>query len=500
MMPMGSSVRSVALGMGSSVMHSRSAFIRRFIAVGLVAAMTTAAGAGPAAESPPVVAASAGAETLLLDPESVLAGDSGASGARPAEIALEDVAETGRGPDVEQVIPRELSGGLTGPDDIQFDESPFEEMPTESSSGGWFGNGSYYASAEMLVMSRGRNYKRVLGYDSTVLELNAAQKYAFLQNKQGLLTTDALPYNVSPGARITVGEYLGRDYLDRDRSIEFTYYGGFSFYQQDSWNAIINTNTQTYLVTPLSDSIAGFTGAQQFLTTSGGIFNSIEANYKLHRRLGRDKMVMVPDGAWTRHAERGWLPSLIVGTRLANYNEQFSFSGRAYDQPLSKFGGDYLIQTQNWLWGLNLGGELLSQNEFFYWGLRGRVAPAVAFDGTQQQFRGVNNGYQQPTAVPTQGTPLPPNGAPRGPFPEGTEVWKMAGQQIGPGFLGDLTLMAGWNITPNSSLQVGYDFLWVAGVATATRQFNLNKLKQNQIDPGGQVFLQGVSFGYNASW
>jgi len=198
----------------------------------------------------------------------------------------------------------------------------------------------------------------------------------------------------------------------------------------------------------------------------------------------------VPDGAWTRHAERGWLPSLIVGTRLANYNENFSFSGRAFDQPLSTFGGDYLIQTQNWLWGVNLGGELISQSEFFYWGLRGRAAPAVAFDGTQQQLKGVNNGYQQPTAIPTD----------RGPFPTGTEIWKMAGQQIGPGFIGDLTLMAGWNVTPNSSLQIGYDFLWVAGVATATRQFNLNKLKQNQIDPGGQVFLQGVSFGFNGSW
>ena len=438
-----------------------------------------------------MVAAPADADALLLDPESVLAGDTLPEEPFPTEIALEEATETVVAQQgVEQVIPRELAQGVIGPDAMQFEDIPLEEMPTELSSGGWFGNGNYYGSAEVLVMSRGRNYRRVLGYDSQLLELTPAQRYAILKNQQGTLTTDALPYNVSPGARITVGEYLGRDYLDRDRSIEFTYYGGFSFYQQDAWNSIVNPSYQTYLITPLSDATPGFTGAQQFLTTSGGIFNSIEANYKLHRRLGRDKMVMVPDGAWTRHAERGWLPSLIVGTRLANYNETFSFSGRAFDQPLSKFGGDYLIQTQNWLWGVNLGGELISQNEFFYWGLRGRAAPAVAFDGTQQQMNSRNDGYQQPTAIPTN----------HAPFPTGSEVWKMAGQQIGPGFLGDMTLMAGWNITPDSSLQIGYDFLWVAGVATATRQFNLNKLKQNQIDPGGQVFLQGFSFGYNATW
>ena len=55
-------------------------------------------------------------------------------------------------------------------------------------------------------------------------------------------------------------------------------------------------------------------------------------------------------------------------------------------------------------------------------------------------------------------------------------------------------------MTPNSSIQVGYDILWVAGVATATRQFSLNKTRYNQIDPGGQSFMMGFSFGYNQTW
>jgi hypothetical protein len=60
--------------------------------------------------------------------------------------------------------------------------------------------------------------------------------------------------------------------------------------------------------------------------------------------------------------------------------------------------------------------------------------------------------------------------------------------------------MAGWNITPNFALQVGYDFLWVAGMATATRQFNLDNRDVNAIDVGGQTFYNGVSFGFNGSW
>jgi len=50
------------------------------------------------------------------------------------------------------------------------------------------------------------------------------------------------------------------------------------------------------------------------------------------------------------------------------------------------------------------------------------------------------------------------------------------------------------------SLQVGYDFLWVAGIASATRQFNLDQRDLNAIDVGGQTFYNGFSFGFNGSW
>lgn len=478
--------------------------LTRLLSACLLVAAGLAIGGRSHAQAPldalaPVAGGRAGGASFLPDdpplPAEIMLGDAdGPVVAPPADAG----GEWSRATLPAEVIDAPFGAG----EGVPLEEIPAERMPYEASSGGWFGTGDYYGSAEILFMSRGRQYRKVLGYDSSLLTLTPVQRYEVLKNKQGIMTTDALPYNVSPAARITVGEYLGRDYLDRDRSIEFTYYGGLSFYQQDAWNAVINNTQQSFLVTPLSDSTPGFTGAQQYLTTDTANFNSMEVNYKIHRRLGRDQMVMVPNGDWTRHAERGWLPSLFFGTRLANFTESFSFSGRAFDQPLSTFGGDYLIQTQNWLWGFNMGGELISRNEFFYWGLRGRAAPAIAFDGTQQQMNARNNGYQNPAAIPTSkvNPSPPPDTLPRDPFPTGSEVWKMAGQQVGPGFLGDLTLLAGWNFTPNSSIQVGYDFLWVAGVATASRQFNINKIKNNQIDPGGQVFFQGFSFGYNQSW
>jgi hypothetical protein len=108
------------------------------------------------------------------------------------------------------------------------------------------------------------------------------------------------------------------------------------------------------------------------------------------------------------------------------------------------------------------------------------VAPAINFASTHQQGTGINT---DPT-IETRGV---------------TDTME-SGSQTGAGFLGDLTILLGWNITPNFSLQAGYDFLWVGGMATATRQFSLNNRQFEDIDAGGQTFYQGLSFGFYGSW
>jgi hypothetical protein len=360
--------------------------LHRFL--GLAALVTSMLVASLGAAAPPSQPSIAPTDEggLLLGGEGLFTPEPDAAIGLVDEAPASDPLDGVLGSVVGEPLPGGFSESIVNPEPSPMDGLLVDEMPEEVSSGGWFGTGQYYGSAELVFLNRGRNYRKVIGYDSELLTLTPLERYLILKSKQGTFTTDSLPYNVSPGARITVGEFLGRDYLDRDRSLEFTYYGGFSFYQNDGWNAVMSPQSQSYLVTPLSDATPGFTGAQQYLSTSSSNFNSIEANFKLHRRLGRDKMMMVPNGEWSRHAERGWLPAILVGARLANYNETFSFSSRAYSTPIEKFSGDYLIQTQNWLLGLNLGGELISRNEFFYWGLRGRAAPAISFAGTQQQI------------------------------------------------------------------------------------------------------------------
>ena len=389
----------------------------------------------------------------------------------------------------EEVLSRELVDpeildevSARAADGIRLPDFSLEEMPDEASSGQWFSSGRWYGSAEVLVLSRSRNYRRVMGYDPSVVGF---PNPSLRPNLAGTFVTTGVPFDLVPGARITLGEHLGRDDLDRDQSLEFTYYGGLSFFVRDNYNAM----PSSFLVTPLAGTILpglpGFTYAQTYEATIGSNYNSVELNYKLDRRLGRDQLVMSPNGGWTKHAERGWLPAVLIGTRVANVDESFTFASTRRDATPSQFAGSYNIQTQNWLWGLNLGAELMSQNEFFYWGLRGRVTPAVSFAANQQAAAGVNTLPPPPSATQIA----------RGAF-----SWRQVADQVGPGFLGDLTILGGVQVTPNFRVQVGYDFLWVAGIATATRQFNLDNVRPNSIDGGGQILYNGLSMGCEGSW
>jgi hypothetical protein len=414
----------------------------------------------------------------LLDmvlPDDTMPGEPAADGpkllAEPEEVVGREIVS----PELIDEVSARAADGL------RVQDFELEEMPFESSSGKWFSSGQWYGSAEVLMMSRSRNYRRVMGYDPSVAGLVIPR----LSNLAGTFVTTGVPWDLVPGARLTIGEHLGRDYLDRDQSLELTYYGGLSFFVRDSYNAI----PRSFLVTPLAGTILpglpGFTYAQTYDSTISSNFNSIELNYKLSRRLGRDQMIMSPNGGWSRHAERGWLPAVSIGTRLANVTEGFTFASSRRNVLPNQFSGNYDIQTQSWLWGLNVGGELISRNEFYYWGLRGKVTPAVSFAANQQQAAGVNN------------LPPPPSAAT---VSRGAFSWRQAADQVGPGFLGDLTILGGWQVTPNFAVQVGYDFLWVAGIATATRQFNLDNVRPNSIDGGGQIFYNGLSMGLEGSW
>jgi hypothetical protein len=112
----------------------------------------------------------------------------------------------------------------------------------------------------------------------------------------------------------------------------------------------------------------------------------------------------------------------------------------------------------------------------------------MSFSGGQQTVSSVNT----LTTFPGTTTPFP--------FRTGSISRASSNQQLNAGFIGDLSLFAGWNVTPNFAIKAGYDFLWVAGIATATRQFDLDNVRNRPLDGGGQVFYNGLTVGCEGSW
>jgi len=433
---------------------------------------------------------------IMLDPDATGGSISGEVESILADGAMVD--DSGP-PIVESVVessgePRVLDVSSQAFNGMLMDDVNVDEMPYEASSGRWFWNGGWYVGGESLWMDRSREIRTPIATDTVLIPYRLGFRFS-------QYTTNAQPFDTAPGARVTIGKSLGRDYLDRDRAVEFIYYGGMNYNSNIGFNALGNDG----FVTPLGYDVAGFNGANTFNTQFNSDFNSWEWNYKLRRRLGRDQMVMSPGGNWTRHAERGWLPALITGIRLANVNEDFRLKSglrpgsvdKKTGQPLQALAGDYVINTSNWLLGLNIGGELISQNEFYYWGLRGRAAPCLVFANMNQEAAGYNSNPNYPTrpGLNSTGTAIIPV-----PFAQTPFSFADQDSQTTAGFVGDLTLLAGWQIKPNFSLQVGYDFLWVAGMASAIKQFNLDQRSSGRINTGGQTFYNGLSFGFNGSW
>lgn len=428
--------------------HHNKHALRELLAFSLVLGLTLGvAGRSSAAEQ-------RDGEVRLMQFESVLT-----EGAEPEVLSIPSIITDEivvEGAVIEEVPAADAIVETTSKasDGMRVEDFSLDVMPHESSSGAWFSGGRWYGAAEALWFDRSRNFRQPI----------ATEISATTGAVQGGLKTTSVPYDLSGGTRLTLGEHLGRDHLDRDRNAEFVYYGGLGFFQTDSLIA----RPGNVIITPLGP-VPGFVGATNYETRHSTIFNSLEWNYKLARRLGRDQLVMGPNGNWSRHAERGFLPAFIVGTRVVNCNDSFALLASGNNR-----AGDYAIGAQNWLWGANFGGELISQNEFFYWGLRGRVTPSMNFAGQQQRVLGTQ--------------------------PGGSVIRSDAASILAAGVVSDLSIIAGWQVTPNFSIKAGYEFLWAAGIATAPRQFDLEGIRIGKVDPGGQIFFNGLSLGCEGSW
>lgn len=70
------------------------------------------------------------------------------------------------------------------------------------------------------------------------------------------------------------------------------------------------------------------------------------------------------------------------------------------------------------------------------------------------------------------------------------------------GFVADLNYSLVRRITDTWGLRIGYNLIWLSGIAPAPDQFDFSTSASSGtgLDPGGNVFLHGVNFGFEGRW
>jgi hypothetical protein len=228
------------------------------------------------------------------------------------------------------------------------------------SAGDLIDNGCWYGETDFTVMHRSRAGRINLGLDR---DNNVVQLI-----RGGLFTTRDRDMGIQPGARITFGRYFPRDDENRDRSFEFTFLG------LNSWDVdqSLRSASSGSITTLLGDQTGGFLDSDEYTSHYHSSFNSFEFNYRIGNRLGRDRMVLQPDGCWHRECEPGPLHAAIFGLRLIEINENFRWLSRRDDFPTDEYRGDFLIRTENPLLGLQFGLDCYEQYCNWSYGIRGK--------------------------------------------------------------------------------------------------------------------------------
>lgn len=359
----------------------------------------------------------------------------------------------------------DASGQYVHDDWMYEDDSSFAWL---ISSGTWLHRGRWFGQAEATLMHRSTAPRQVL----SDIPFDVPNFGTFFSDA---MTTESAGFGYEPGLRVTVGKYLGRDDGNRDRTLEFTFLG------LNDWTAQhAITNSTGDIRTPLDRGVGGFNFATQHEYSYDSSFNSFEMNAKISKRLGRDRMVLKPDGHWQRQCDPGRTPTFLAGFRAITIDEHFVFSsvGAPFvdnNMMTIERNGHYAIDAQNRLFGVQIGGEMIQQHCNWSFGVRGKIG-------------GYANFVDQHSVVTIDDQFL------------GSDFRDERASDVQMTFGAELGLVGTYQIRPNIALRCAYDFMYLQGIALGPQQLDFNGEPVPNVRSGSHIFFDGGSIGLEVVW
>jgi hypothetical protein len=383
--------------------------------------------------------------------------------------------------------------------------------------GGYCTPPSWYTEQGARIITRSRPRKSPITYQAFSNQGTSSNQTAFVTEQ----TTQSLNYNIAPGYSATIGRYLGRDSMNRDDFLEFSYWGMNTWTESHFFDSglrnqySVSSGTSGYtfsgggnLVTPfltnndgrihqLADSngvswgVGGFDHVDTQSIRVESEMHNFELNLRLRPRGRPDQLVLNPNGRWKRECQPGTFISYLVGLRYMTVGDGFNLhnagtvtvtdntSGTVVlnQQPVT---GNYNIRTENDMLGFQIGSDLMFRRCKWEWGVRAKVGPYVNFS------RDVKNIVNDPFGTPTQ-------------F-DFNNVLEQRRQKAA--LIGEVGFEASYKFKPNLTGRAAYDFMWCSGLTLAPEQltWNLDPTANATINTNGTLFSQGISLGLEWSW
>ncbi|MEX0675423.1 MAG: hypothetical protein WD063_00010 [Pirellulales bacterium] len=339
-----------------------------------------------------------------------------------------------------------------------FYESPDPHAPAPTvSSGDWLRSGHWYMEQSAVYVTRTPSVKN---------DVRLAFEFITPFNLDENTLDVALDPGFEPGLQSTLGRYLGCDAHNRSHSVEFTFLGLTHWKFGESITAE-TPGTVIQLIDPFADVPVYDDSDFQGFTQSSD-FNSYEVNYRIDRRLGRDRMVYSRDSCWVREATPTLLCSAFAGVRVAIINESIDWTAR------NVLGtGRYFVVTHNNMVGPQVGAELFYERAYWRAGARVKTGALVNWASQSTTVRILDNA----------GAPLSPN------RDELVKDHTLA-------FVGGIGFIGEYRFRPSFGLRVSYDLLWATDLALAQNQITFFPSTPPEISGSHSLFFQGVSLGF----
>lgn len=296
-----------------------------------------------------------------------------------------------------------------------------------------------------------------------------------------VFTSADLPFQVAPGYDEGVEGYLGRDANNYDWFVQ----GGFRGFNDWVASGSVDAVSRIIEVTPagiiehgglnsfFNGQFIGLDWANRHIARYNSQFNSGELNLVLRPHARADRIVLYPNGQWSRECQPGAYWSFLAGVRYFDDDEAFTMRGAGFftqnnggviTQGL--LSGTYFATTHNEMFGLNFGTELTFRQKGWDLGFRFKAAPmfntAIAASRVDTSDPIFGNQHVSFRFVDTKVAALLELGA-----------------------VGTYRLNDRW------AARCGYDVAWLTGLALAPVQ----RPAANQVIATGTVFFQGLILG-----